>query len=77
MLATIILGSAYMVRDRDYYESRRSITENKIFNLKFNEIDAMVERLNLENLKITPLKEKGKFSYDAKIGHFKTIPRNL
>ncbi len=73
MLATIMLGSAYMVRDRDYYESRKAITENQIFNLRPNEIDAIVERLNVENLNIKPQKENGKFSYEAKIGHFKTL----
>ena len=72
MLATIILGCGYMVRDRDFYESRASIKENKVLNLSYEDLDCLVEKFNIENLKITPIKDN-EYSYKAKTGNFKEI----
>ncbi len=72
LLATIILGCGYMVQDRDYFESRYSLDQNKIFKMTTPELDAMVERFNIENLKIKPI-ENNSFSYNAEIGNFKKV----
>lgn len=76
MIATTILGSAYMCKDKDYYQTRESIKATNTIKMDHISMDALIENVGLEGLKLST-KDNKNFSYSGKIGVFTNISGNF
>ena len=76
MVATTILGSAYMCKDKDYYQTRESLKTTKMIKMDPIKMDAFIENIGLEGLELAT-KDNKNFSYSGKIGVFTNISGNF